>query len=453
MSVDNFSGARRKRKMMQALCLGVGVLTGVTLVSAPVACNPGNVRISREPMAQTGDKDVNSSGPTLNEERLEVAPEIEQVAANTEPTVSGEDPRLIKSDPSLFAVKAEPEFCAGLKPGECLTLVIQVPSTLLQSSLGLGVLGLSLASKSYSDLLHRTCGEGLKVGLPVIEAGLPLFRRNGVAKSLFSGFKRTRCLYQVLTDESDVPPQLGSNETGLKVRLVDFTLNGSAVSTNPVIGKFEFKESKLNTSFHDVAVRIPKADQSTSWEPVRGGWNVFDMATYSGIFKTSNVNVTVSRGLVFKANGFGIASYLNTVIEPFLNESTRAQSLVKARAQVEMMRMAVRSLRQGKSVVTSSLVLLGMGLDAIKQLCNAPGSDCKVQNSEKDLVTQLNASFDNGEPLESSSKALLIDALKYVPLGLVRAVFEHADEKALVSQMRPAVAAAPATAPSPAANR
>jgi hypothetical protein len=452
MTTDNFNNARGKRKLMQALCLGVGLVTGVTLVSAPTGCNPGNVRISREPMAQTGERDVESGSPSINEARLEVEPEIEQVAANTEPTVSGEDPRLIKSDPSLFVVKAEPEFCAGLKPGECLTLVIQVPSTLLQSSLGLGVLGLGLASKSYSELLHRTCSEGLKVGLPVIEAGLPLFRRNGVAKGLFGGFKRARCRYQVLTDESDVPPQLGSNETGLKVRLVDFTLNGAAVSTNPVIGKFEFKESKLNTSFHDVAVRIPQADQSTSWEPVRGGWNIFNTATYSGIFKTSNVNVTVSRGLAFKANGFGIASYLNTVIEPFLNESTRTQSLVKARAQVEMMRMAVRSLRQGKSMVTSSLVLLSVGLDAIKQLCSHPGSDCKVQNSDKDLVTQLNASFDNGEPLESNSKALLIDALKYVPLGLVRAVFEHADEKALIAQMRPVTPPAPApAAPAPAA--
>ncbi|MBM3381862.1 MAG: hypothetical protein FJY29_05415 [Betaproteobacteria bacterium] len=454
MAMDNFNNASGKRKITQALCLGVGLLTGVTLVSTPTACNPGNVRISREPLAQTGEQDIDSRSPSINEERLEVEPEIEQVSANTEPTVSGEDPRLIKSDASLFAVKAEPEFCSGLKPGECLTLVIQVPSTLLQSSLGLGVLGLSLASKGYNDLLHRTCGEGLKVGLPVIEAGLPLVRRNGVAKGLFGGFKRARCLYQVLTDEGQLPPQLSSNETGLKVRLVDFTLSGSAISTNPVIGKFEFKESKLNTRFHDVSLRIPQAGQSTTWEPVRGGWNIFDTATYSGIFKTSNVNVTVNRGLVFKANGFGIASYLNTVVEPFLDESTRTQSLVKARAQVEMMRMAVRALRQGKSMVTSSLVLVGMGLDAIKQLCSSPGSDCRVQNSERDLVTQLNASFDNGEPLESNSKALLIDALKYVPLGLVRAVFEHADEKALVAQMRPPlpapISAAPAAAPAPA---
>lgn len=188
--------------------------------------------------------------------------------------------------------------------------------------------------------------------------------------------------------------------------------------------------------FHDVAVSVPVGPMAGEWQPVRGGWNVFDTATYSGIFKTSDVGVTIARGLSFKANGFGIASYMNQVLEPFLNDSTRTQSLVKAKAQVEMMRMAVRNLRQGKAPVTSALVLVGMGLDAIKDLCRAPGSDCRVQGSDNDLVAALDDAFDNGQPLESSSKALLIDAFKYVPLGLVRAVFEHADEKALVSQMQ-----------------
>lgn len=428
-----------RHRATQATLLGIGILTGMTLVTTPTACNAGSVRISREPLAQTGENDVSSStAPFLDEDRLDVEPKIEQKASNRESTVSGEDPILVKSDASLFQLRSEPEFCAGLKAGECLTLVIQVPGSVLQSSLGLGVLGLTLASRSYSDVMHRTCSEGLKVGLPVIEAGLPLVRRNGVAKALFSSFKRTRCLYQVLTDESQVAPRLASNETGLKVRLVDFNLQGTALSSNPVVGKFEFNESRMATSFHDVSLRVPSDSQSTDWEPVRGGWNLFDTATYSGIFKTSTVNVVVNRGLVFKASGFGIASYLNTVVEPFLTESSRTQSLVKAKAQIEMMRMAVRSLRQGRSMVTSSLVLLGMGLDAIKQLCSAPGSDCRVQNSERDLVSQLDATFENGQPLESQSKALLIDALKYVPLGLLRAVFEHADERALVAQLKPA---------------
>jgi hypothetical protein len=386
-------------------------------------------------MAQTGDNDVASGGsaPSFEDRRVEVDPAIEHVPAVHESTVGGQDPLLMHSEASFFQMKKESDFCAGLNAGECLTLVVQVPGTLVQSSLGLGVLGLSLGSKSYSDLLHRTCSEGLRVGLPVVEAGLPLLRRNGVAKKLFSPFKRSRCLYQVLTSESDLPPALAANETGLKVRLVDFSLQGNAVSTNPVLGRFEFKENKLLTRFHDVSVR--PAREGADWEPVRGGWNFADTATYSGVFRTSTVNVTINRGLVFNANGFGIASYLNTVIEPFLNESSRTQSLVKAKVQVEMMRMAVRSLRQGKSVVTSSLVLLGMGLDAVKQICSTAGSDCRVQNSERDLVSQLDDAFENGQPLESESKALLIDGLKYVPLGLVRAVFEHADEPSLVSQM------------------
>ena len=427
--------SNRSGKNMHRVMMGLSLLTGFSLVSTPTACGT-SARISREPIAQTGDNLVTNAGNSNDNGRVEVEPQIAQVSPLREATVSGEDPLAVRSDAKIFEVKDNPSFCSGLQAGECLTLVIQVPSSLVQSSLGLGALGLALAAKDYNDLLHRTCSEGLRVGLPVIEAGLPVTRRNGVARKLFSPFKRARCVYQVLASESVVPPQLAENETGLKVRLVDFALNGSAVSSNPVIGKFEFKESKMLTRFHDVSLRVPAADRSTDWEPVRGGWNLFDTATYSGVFKTSDVNVTVNRGLIFKANGFGIASYLNTVVEPFLNDSTRTQSLVKAKAQVEMMRMAVRSLRQGKSVVTSSLVLLGMGMDAIKQLCTAPGSDCRVQNSDKTLVNELNSAFDNGQPLESESKALLIDALKYVPLGLLRAVFEHADEKAFVAQMQ-----------------
>lgn len=411
------------------------VLTGMSLVSTPTACGT-NARISREPIAQVGDNDVtNVPNPLLDTGRVEVEPEISRLTPVREETVSGIEPSAIKSDAALFQAKPEPAFCAGLKPGECLTLIVQVPGSVLQSSLGLGALGLSLASPSYNSLLHRTCSEGLKVGLPVVEAGLPIIRRSGVAKKLFQPFKRVRCIYQVLTDEGAQPPKTESNETALKVRLVDFSLNGNAVSTNPVIGKFEFNESKMLTRFHDVSINVPTGALAGEWQPVRGGWNIFDTATYSGIFKTSDVNVTVARGLSFKANGFGITSYMNQVLEPFLNDSTRTQSLAKAKAQVEMMRMAVRNLRQGKSVVNSSLVLVGMGLDAIKDLCQSPGSDCKVAGKDTDLVSILNESFDNGRPLESASKALLIDALKYVPLGVVRAVYEHADEKSFVAQM------------------
>jgi len=419
----------------------LSMFTGMSLVSTPTACGT-NARISREPIARVGDNDVSTAPiqPPMNDSsRIEVEPTITKLSPVREETVSGAEASSIKSDPSLFQTKPQPAFCSGLKAGECLTLVIQVPGSVLQSSLGLGALGLSLASPSYSALLHRTCSEGLKVGLPVIESGLPIIRRSGVAKKLFSPFKRTRCVYQVLSDEATELPAVEPNETALKVRLVDFALSGSALSTNPVIGKFEFNESKMLTRFHDVSLNVPTGSFAGEWQPVRGGWNFFDTATYSGIFKTSDVNVTVARGLSFKVNGFGVAAYMNQVMEPFLNDSTRTQSLVKARAQIEMMRMAVRSIRQGKSVVTSSLVLLGMGLDAIKDLCSTKGSDCRVEGKNTDLVTGINDLFDDGQPLESNSKALLIDALKYVPLGLVRAVYEHADEKAFVAQMQPAL--------------
>lgn len=436
---NNKSGARPGGgKGAFWICLGI--FTGMTFVSTPLACGTGAVRISRGPMAQTGHNDVNSGGNAsgFEDRRVEVDPSIEHVPALRESPVSEGDPARMQSEASFFQMKKDSDFCLGLKSGECLTLVIQVPGSLIQSSMGLGVLGLSLGSKSYSDLLHRTCSEGLRVGLPVVEAGLPLLRRNGVAKRLFSPFKRSRCVYQVLTSESDLPPRLAANETGLKVRLVDFSLQGNAVSTNPVLGRFEFRENKMLTRFHDVSVRPARPE--AEWEPVRGGWNFADTATYSGVFRTSSVGVTIQRGLIFNANGFGIASYLNSVIDPFLNESTRTQSLVKAKVQIEMMRMAVRSLRQGRSVVTSSLVLLGMGLDAVKQICSSPGSDCRVENSERNLVSQLDDAFENGQPLETESKALLIDGLKYVPLGLVRAVFEHADERSFVSQMSVPVA-------------
>jgi hypothetical protein len=412
------------------------MLTGMSLVSTPTACGT-NAKITREPIAKLGDNDVaNAPSPVNDPSRVEVEPSISRLSPVREETVSGVDPGSIKSDPSLFESRPQPAFCSGVNAGECLTLVIQVPGSVLQSSLGLGALGLALASPGYNALLHRTCSEGLKVGLPVVESGLPIMRRSGVAKKLFSPFKKARCLYQVLTDESQVLPALEANETAIKVRLVDFTLNGNALSTNPVIGKFEFSESKMLTRFHDVSVNVPTGTYAGEWQPVRGGWNFFDTATYSGIFKTSDVNVTVARGLTFKVNGFGVAAYMNQVMEPFLNDSTRTQSLVKARAQIEMMRMAVRSLRQGKSVVTSSLVLLGMGLDAIKDLCATPGSDCRVEGKNTDLVSGMNVLFDDGQPLASSSKALLIDALKYVPLGLVRALYEHADEKTFVAQMQ-----------------
>lgn len=422
-------------KAVQAACVSLGVLTGILLVLAPTACGVERIKVNRDPLIQNAQPESTGDAQQFDENRLAIGDNIEEFSVPSRPTLESEGFSELRSDKNLFKLNYDPQFCSGMKAEECLTLVIQVPGTMLQSSLGLGALGLALASKGYSDMLHRTCGEGLKVGLPVIESGLPLFKKNGTARRLFSSFKKVRCVYQVLTDESEQAPQLATNETGIKVRLVDFNLNGSAISSNPVIGRFEFNESKMVTSFHDVSLHIPQIQGHADWQPVRGGWNPFDSSTYSGVFKTSTVNVVVNRGLVFKANGFGIANYLNTVLEPFLDESKKTEALVKANAQIEMMRMAVKSLRQGRNVVTSSLILVGMGFDAIKQLCSTPGSDCKVQGNGKDLVAEMNTAFENGEPLDSRSKALLIDALKYVPIGLLRAVYTHADEKSFVEQM------------------
>jgi hypothetical protein len=423
-----------KYSVLTLMCFG-----SLFLVSSPIACGL-NGQAHREPIALVGDNTVSNSPsgeePLSEPSRVSVEPDIAHVAASHELPLSHENISNIKSDDTLFEPQVQPNFCEGLNPGECLTLVIQAPGMVMQSSLGLGVLGLALASPSYSALLHRTCTEGLKVGLPVIEAGLPLHRRNGVAKKMFSTFKRSRCVYQVLNNDRDAPMKPEWNETALKVRLVDFALSGRAVSTNPVLAKIEFLESKMLTRFHDVAIHAPTGGLEQGWQPVRGGWNVFSTSTYSGIFKTTEVNIAIKRGLLFQVNGFGVASYLNQVLEPFLNESTRTESISKAKAQVEMIRIALRSLRQGKSIVTSSLVLVGMGLDAIKDICEAPGSDCRLQDKNSDLVTELTTAFDHGNPLPSASKALLIDALKYIPLGLLRGVYQHADTKNLLDQMK-----------------
>lgn len=427
--------SRGARRLTHSALVLLGAITGGLLVTAPTACGVERLKVSREPLVQSADPQASDDSRGFDESRLDVGGEIEERGIAERPSLDSESFANIYSDKELFALNYDRNFCSGLSADECLTFVIQVPGTMLQSSLGLGALGLALSSKGYRDLLHRTCSEGLQVGLPVIEAGLALHRRNGTARRMFTKFKRSRCIYQVLTDESERPPALATNETGIKVRLVDFSLNGTAISSNPVIGRFEFNESQMVTAFHDVAIRGPQATAPNDWQPVRGGWNPFDTATYSGIFKTSRVNVVVNRGLVFKANGFGIASYLNTVLEPFLDDAKKTEALVKANAQIEMMRMAVKSLRQGRNMVTSSLILVGMGFDAIKQLCNTPGSSCKVQGNGKDLVSELNTAFENGEPLDSNSKALLIDALKYVPVGLLRAVYTHADEKALQAQL------------------
>ncbi|NBO38997.1 hypothetical protein EBU99_10485 [bacterium] len=197
--------SNRSGKNMHRVLMGLSLLTGFSLVSTPTACGT-SARLSREPIAETGDNLVTNAGNSNDNGRVEVEPQIAQVSPLREATVSGEDPLAVRSDAKIFEVKDNPSFCSGLQAGECLTLVIQVPSSLVQSSLGLGALGLALAAKDYNDLLHRTCSEGLRVGLPVIEAGLPVTRRNGVARKLFSPFKRARCVYQVLASESVVPP-------------------------------------------------------------------------------------------------------------------------------------------------------------------------------------------------------------------------------------------------------
>lgn len=320
--------------------------------------------------------------------------------------------------------KLDPEFCKGLTYGQCLTLIIQVPASHLQIDPGLSTMNLVQSAPTYQGLLDKACAEGLAVGTPNLARQAPGRHR------ILGQVTRTRCVFQTLTDETTSLPMLSENEMGFTVRMIGLELSAKKTSSAPAFGTIAFERNKLELSFHDA-----KVFGQGRWHHVRGAMNLWNMVNYTGIFGTARAGISFDQALTLTFDARGTVAYLNTVLAPILEAARKGEGLGDFAAEILVIRQAIAALAAGSNPVVPTLILIGVAVDAIRDLCEHEASDCSINGQSTSVRDAFVTALGDGRVVSSETRAVLFDGLKHVPFAVLQGLLKHANFNELESSL------------------
>jgi hypothetical protein len=352
--------------------------------------------------------------------------EVERPEGSTSPVVAAA-PLVLDKD-----------FCKGLPHGSCFTLVIQIPSPMLAQSLGLSVINVGQFSPNYRGILSRTCNEGLDVGWRHLlsDQGVGPVHKQGTLRKAFPHVKRVRCVLQNVTTEEAPPPSLARNEHGISIRMVDFGLESKSSSTSPAFGKFEFKQARMVFKFRDPYAYVRGAKGAKEWRPV-AGYDLFNVARQTGVFPAATKRVNFSDNMTFDFNMQGSARYVHHVLMPVIDSASKGEGLGKLGLQLAVMRNQLALIAAGSNPVVPALILAGIGIDAVRDLCAFEESDCRIRNSTENVGGVIARTYASRSPIPSETKATFVDGTKYIPFAIMSAVVEGMDKKAFLAMTKP----------------
>ena len=345
----------------------------------------------------------------------------------------------------------DPNFCKGLLGGACFTLILQIPSPMLAQSIGLTTLNLVQFSPTYRGVLARTCNEGLSVSWNHLlsDQGVSPLHKQGSLRRAFPRVTRTRCILQHVTSEDTSPVNLAANEHGLAVRVVDFGLESQSSSISPAFGKFEFKKARMAFKFRDPLAFVPKIhggpagqagglntgiETGREWRPV-AGFDALNVFRQTGVFPTAAKRIHFAENLAFDFNLQGSARYVNHVLMPVIDSASNGQGLGKLGLQLAVLRKQLVIIAGGANPVVPALVLAGIAIDAVRDLCAFEASDCKIRTTGENVAEVIERTYRAGSPIPSETKATFIDATKYIPFAIMSAVVEGMDKQAYVKMV------------------
>jgi hypothetical protein len=419
---SNQASTTRTRRSW-AVAVALGGLYGIIGFGAFIQCGPQKGQfVSNSYLSGSSDEDL--VPPQSLNSQVEILP-----GELSEPNFSGSDgiKRIVESGsiasetvsldkPAAQSSAMDPAFCNGLSYGECLTLVIQIPSAHLQSSPGLSALNLVQAAPTWRGLFERACNEGLKLGLPNSA-------RSGLGRGRVLGqVLRSRCVIQSLTDESTPLPALAKNELGLSVRLVSFEIVTAEVGTAPAIGKLAFEKARIDLKFHDAQI-FGKG----RWHHVAGAIDLWNMFNYSGVFGTARAGIRFNESLTFSFNGPGTLAYLDSFMAPVLDSARRGEGLGELGAEIIVVKQAVAAIAAGSNPVVPALILVAVAVDAIRDLCEHKSSDCRIRGTNANVRDAFLEQMGRSEVVSSETRATLIDGIKNLPFALLQGVFKQAN--------------------------
>jgi hypothetical protein len=162
------------------------------------------------------------------------------------------------------------------------------------------------------------------------------------------------------------------------------------------------------------------------------GYDMVNIFRQTGVFPTATKRVNFSDSLSFDFNLQGSARYVQHVLMPVLDSVSKGEGLGKLGFQLALVRKQLSLLAAGSNPVVPALILAGIGVDAVRDLCTFEASDCRIKTTGENVVDIISRTYRSSSPIPSETKATFVDGTKYIPFAIMSAVVEGMDKKAYI---------------------
>ena len=332
------------------------------------------------------------------------------------------DPNTKPSDlPAGSAAKPpppDPNFCKGLAPGTCLTLILRIPTSDLIQDLGLSTMALGASSWSMRSRLDEAC----QAAWQDYKAKYQGDALHALRRRLVTSVVKMRCYYQFMSTEVVLEDtKLSPNEMGFSARLTKFNLAGSTLSGDIRSVGVQIKDTFVQASFRSATLFSGKAIHTDgsggSWQTI-GGLGVAPIE-----FKQA-IDRSISWHLDWSA--------LQRGIEQVATNGPAVQASVAA--FFSQAKGAVGQIAAAGNPAAGSLLMIGMGYNAYRSLCGENADACKVSTTKSDVTADVHQGLSDLVPSSDTNELFRLGVIRSVQ-GVLDQIMTRATSTQLSAMM------------------
>lgn len=327
----------------------------------------------------------------------------------------------VKANAAVQMPKVDLGWCAKNQeksPGHCLTIILRIPKPSMIKDIGLSILALAEDSKRLNPDLYEACGAGIAQYITKYAPSRAIPRP--VLQGFARKFRYARCIVHTLdtTEDQSKSIALHPNEMAIDLRLTKFEITQVAEKLNASVLRISGASVDVKTGYRSVTVSSGTAGKLFS-KP--GEWLSLPALGMHPHLTASKF----TQDLVFDVNMKGLKKEVENITTKDPKDSLEA-----AKSFLDQIKNTVLS----QTPEGGAMVLIGMGIHAIKSLCGisqsgSPDPELCGYTRESGLKTQEVAS--NIELPSSENNELLRSAIIVSVASLIEDILKNGDRRVL----------------------
>ncbi len=301
-----------------------------------------------------------------------------------------------EADKDRDVVQYDRNFCKGMDPGSCFTLVLRVPREDLIQDLGLATLAVGAESRSFRAKLEEGCQTAwTDYRQKYLNSSLrPL--RNSLAQNV----KKMRCVFFFMGEEtSEETLKLATNEIGLSVRLTKFDINANTKGA-------QVRGVGLNLTSIDAITDYRSAFLYSGDEvhSDKAGWTMAEGLGVNPIRLKSRLDRDVNWSL----DPAALMENLNKITQSEAGADDRVKSFL------DQAKTALLGLKSLENPVQSSIAVVTIGYNAVRGLCGEDMAKCKLTNNDELRTPTLKDDLSDLIPSSETNELLRLAVIRTV---------------------------------------